>query len=226
MMNDQSQFEALKPVEIDQLFLPVSKHPAKTTIWTEEKDVALETKVKSFERNNELVHVGIPCDKTEDDFVIRLEKATVDSCFINIELAGAKIFFPAIYRGKKSELYLFRSKGALYRLQRRAQARFTVMDSDSISLGSEQIENPEILDLSLSGIGLVTPSTLTPKTTLKNAQLFIDGETFDVDLDIKYKAEFRGKFRYGMMFNQLPLQSEKLIQRWIMKKTKNLLGRI
>ncbi|HAR41328.1 MAG TPA: hypothetical protein DCS07_01645 [Bdellovibrionales bacterium] len=190
------EFEPIKDrAEAVRLLKEGAKTFASVMIWTRNQATIVNTHLKLFMEQDDLLYFQVPPELDVKKFIFEVE-STSRECFFSASLAYANVFFKTKFYGLDKAGLLFHFPDQVFKVQRRKDLRLKIPDGYVLKAEFNDPLNPEgvisrkVFDLSAGGLSVLTDSAdesvYVKGLLLKNLAFVIRSRKIVVDAEVKH----------------------------------------
>lgn len=235
MSEPRREFVPVKdPKEAAKLLNEGAKMHASAILWTSDQTHHIQTQIISADVTKGVFTAWLPDETDIQDLNDFLSEEKPGACYVSLSLAGANVFFKALVISVEPGVLKARWPEHVFKVQRRADFRFTVPSGQVLKLKFKDPTDPanelerRIVDLSAGGLSYRTEPEDEGKFFRKQPLTgleFVVGE-IQIKVDAVVSNVVDGPAaRVGVSFKDLTLGTQSQLSSYLFSETRKIFSR-
>jgi hypothetical protein len=204
------------PAEAKSILREAVKVTASTTIWSRSQKHMIKSHLSMYSAAEDVLYFAIPTNEDIREFVRDLHGGGNEECLFSISLPHANIFFKSDFIAVDAPGLKFKVPARIFKVQRRAEMRFTIPLDYKIRvefsdpLFPEKVLIKEIIDISATGLAFLASVNEQPMfvkgSRLRDLKFKIRGREIRVDAEVRHAVSLSSRgaknsgFKIGISF--------------------------
>jgi hypothetical protein len=212
-----------------------TKALASSMIWTEDQAFVINSHITSLDQLDKAFFVRIPKDFDLKQMNHAVASTGKNECFFSISLPSANLFFKTAFRDQALKELKFTIPKIAYKVQRRANVRFSIPEGHLLwvefqdPLFPEKTLKKKVIDISAGGLAFSISQEehgmYVPGFILRNMKFTVRGKLIVTEAEVRHKQDIdvtsldRHK-KVGILFKNLPAASTSLVATYVFDESR------
>jgi hypothetical protein len=212
---------------------------ASAMLWVQDQEQVLNSHITHFSESTGQLHAWAPKGFDPGTFMDLMARKGLKECYFSLSLSRANVFFRARFLGCDDRILRFAAPDKVYKVQRRADFRFTIPEGHLLKCEHQDPLFPEtrltrkVIDISASGLAFVVRADerhlYSPELKLAGLSFSVDGRRIDCEAEVRHLRDFPAtrppSVKIGLRFANIRPGDTQHIAQWVFSEARKYYSR-